>query len=213
MSQTVITTVFEQWKARQAASNEPVLLDEFVFANVPGLDPSLPVNRAEQLPDARYIVHRQPVTRTGVVNANRVVYSVVLGADTGDFDFNWIGLTNKASGTLAMVVHAPVQQKLKTRAGQQGNVLTRSFLMEYNGAATQTEIRTPAETWQIDFTARLSGVDERQRVENVDVYGQAAFLGMAGCSCALALIMSLPLASGMLPGCAWCFLRTGSLRP
>jgi hypothetical protein len=85
--------------------------------------------------------------------------------------------------------------------------------MEYNGAATQTEIRTPAETWQIDFTARLSGVDERQRVENVDVYGQAAFLGMAGCSCALALIMSLPLASGMLPGCAWCFLRTGSLRP
>ena len=177
MSQTVITTVFEQWKARQAASNEPVLLDEFVFANVPGLDPSLPVNRAEQLPDARYIVHRQPVTRTGVVNANRVVYSVVLGADTGDFDFNWIGLTNKASGTLAMVVHAPVQQKLKTRAGQQGNVLTRSFLMEYNGAATQTEIRTPAETWQIDFTARLSGVDERQRVENVDVYGQAAFFG------------------------------------
>ncbi len=177
MSQTVITTAFEQWKARQAASNEPVLLDEFVFANVPGLDPSLPVNRAEQLPDARYIVHRQPVTRTGVVNANRVVYSVVLGADTGDFDFNWIGLTNKASGTLAMVVHAPVQQKLKTRAGQQGNVLTRSFLMEYNGAATQTEIRTPAETWQIDFTARLSGVDERQRVENVDVYGQAAFFG------------------------------------
>ncbi|MHB9326614.1 phage tail protein [Phytobacter ursingii] len=177
MSQTVITTAFEQWKARQAASNEPVLLDEFVFANVPGLDPSLPVNRTEQLPDARYIVHRQPVTRTGVVNANRVVYSVVLGADTGDFDFNWIGLINKASGTLAMVVHAPVQQKLKTRAGQQGNVLTRSFLMEYNGAATQTEIRTPAETWQIDFTARLSGVDERQRVENVDVYGQAAFFG------------------------------------
>ena len=177
MSQTVITTSFEQWKARQAVSNEPVLLDEFVFANIPGLDPSLPVSRAEVLPAAGLIVHRQAVTRTGVVNANRVAYSVVLGADTGDFDFNWIGLVNRESNTLAMVVHAPVQQKLKTKAGQQGNVLTRSFLMEYIGAATQTEINTPAETWQIDFTARLSGVDERQRVENTDVYGQAAFFG------------------------------------
>lgn len=177
MSQTVITTSFEQWKARQAVSNEPVVLDEFVFANIPGLDPSLPVSRAEVLPAAGLIVHRQAVTRTGVVNANRVAYSVVLGADTGDFDFNWIGLVNRESNTLAMVVHAPVQQKLKTKAGQQGNVLTRSFLMEYAGAAEQTEIHTPAETWQIDFTARLSGVDERQRVENTDVYGQAAFFG------------------------------------
>ncbi|WP_197336935.1 tail fiber protein, partial [Cronobacter dublinensis] len=95
----------------------------------------------------------------------------------GDFSFNWIGLMNKASGTLAMIVHAPVQQKLKTKAGQQGNVLTRSFLMEYNGAQAETGINTPAETWQIDFTARLAGMDERQRLENIDVFGAAAFLG------------------------------------
>ncbi|RAP69771.1 phage tail protein, partial [Candidatus Erwinia dacicola] len=37
MSQTAITLVFEQWKAQQAATGEPVLLDEFVFALVPGL--------------------------------------------------------------------------------------------------------------------------------------------------------------------------------
>ncbi|WP_334262494.1 phage tail protein, partial [Citrobacter freundii] len=177
MSQTVITLAFEHWKAQQGATGEPVLLDEFVFANVPGLNPDIPVDRSEALPPVEQIMHRQPVTRTGVVNENGVVYSAVLGADVGDFSFNWIGLLNKASGTLAMIVHAPVQQKLKTAEGQQGNVLTRSFLMEYNGAQTETGINTPAETWQIDFTARMAGMDERQRLENADIYGAAAFFG------------------------------------
>ncbi|MEB0942065.1 MULTISPECIES: phage tail protein [Citrobacter freundii complex] len=177
MSQTAITLAFEYWKAQQGATGEPVLLDEFVFANVPGLNPDIPVDRSEALPPVEQIVHRQPVTRTGVVNENGVVYSAVLGADVGDFSFNWIGLLNKASGTLAMIVHAPLQQKLKTAEGQQGNVLTRSFLMEYNGAQTETGITTPAETWQIDFTARMAGIDERQRLENADIYGAAAFFG------------------------------------
>ncbi|EBU2049106.1 phage tail protein [Salmonella enterica] len=177
MSQTTITLAFEQWKAQQGTTGEPVLLDEFVFANVPALDPDQPVDRNETLPPAEQIVHRQAVSRKGVVNDNAVVHSVVLGADVGDFSFNWIGLINKASGTLAMIVHAPVQQKLKTAEGQQGNVLTRSFLMEYNGAQAETGINTPAETWQIDFTARMAGMDERQRLENIDIFGAAAFFG------------------------------------
>ncbi|WP_262349027.1 phage tail protein [Enterobacter asburiae] len=177
MSQTAITLVFEQWKAQQASTGEPVLLDEFVFALVPGLDPALPVDRSETLPPAAQIVHRAAVVRKGVVNENAVVHSAVLGADVGDFVFNWIGLINKASGTLAMIVHAPEQQKLKTKEGQQGNVLTRSFLMEFTGAQTETAINTPAETWQIDFTARMAGMDERQRLENIDIYGAGAFFG------------------------------------
>ncbi len=177
MSQTTITLAFEQWKAQQGTTGEPVLLDEFVFANVPGLDPDQPVDRNETPPPAEQIVHRQAVSRKGVVNDNAVVHSVVLGADVGDFSFNWIGLINKASGTLAMIVHAPLQQKLKTAEGQQGNVLTRSFLMEYNGAQAETGINTPAETWQIDFTARMAGMDERQRLENIDIFGAAAFFG------------------------------------
>lgn len=177
MSQTVITLAFEQWKAQQGETGEVVLLDEFVFANVPGLDPAKPIDRNENIPPAGQIVHRQAVSRKGVVNENAVVHSVVLGADVGDFSFNWIGLINRASGILAMIVHAPVQQKLKTKEGQQGNVLTRSFLMEYNGAQAETAINTPAETWQIDFTARMAGMDERQRLENTDIYGDAAFFG------------------------------------
>lgn len=177
MSQTTITLAFEQWKAQQAIDGKAVVLDEFVLANVPNLDVDSPIDRAEQLPAAQYIVHRQAVSATGLVNENAVVYSVTMGTDVGDFAFNWVGLINKAAGTLAMIVHAPLQSKIKNAEGRQGNVLTRSFLMEYNGAASETQITTPAETWQIDFTARLSGMDERQRLENVDLYGTASFFG------------------------------------
>ena len=177
MSQTTITLAFEQWKAQQAIDGQAVVLDEFVLANVPNLDIDSPIDRAEQLPAAQYIVHRQAVSATGLVNENAVVYSVTMGAEVGDFEFNWVGLINKATGALAMIVHAPLQSKIKNADGKQGNVLTRSFLMEYNGAASETQITTPAETWQIDFTARLSGMDERQRLESVDLYGAAAFFG------------------------------------
>ncbi|EHZ3970209.1 phage tail protein [Salmonella enterica] len=175
MSQAVITKVFSEWKAQQAINNQPVTLDEFIFAYIPGLDTDKPIDNTETIPAADKIVDRLPVSKTGVVNENSVVYSVTLGADVGDYDFNWIGLANKATGTLAMIIHAPTQRKIKNANGQQGNVLVRSMLMEYSGAREATEITTPAETWQIDFTARLAAMDERQRRENIDLYGAAAF--------------------------------------
>lgn len=175
MSQSVITLAFERWKASATEAQQPVVLDEFVLANVPNLDPSKPIDRNEGLPDAKYFVHRQRVNKVGVVNQNAVAYSVTIGAEIGDFDFNWIGLLNKQSGTVAMIVHAPTQRKIKTQAGQQGNVLTRSFLLEYLGASKETAITTPAEMWQIDFTARLTGMDEMQRLINRDKYGVASF--------------------------------------
>ncbi len=172
---SVITVAFENWKAQEAASGKAVLLDEFVFANVPNLDPTQPIDRNEKLPPANQIVHRQAVNKAGLASENAVAYSVTLGAEVGNFDFNWIGLLNKASGTVAMITHAPTQKKLKNQNGQQGNVLTRSFILEFQGAAEETQIKTSAETWQIDFTARLSGIDEMQRLINVDSYGAAAF--------------------------------------
>lgn len=177
MSQAVITKAFTEWKAQQAINNQPVALDEYIFAYIPDLDVNKPIDNTETTPPADKIVHRQAVSKSGVINGDSVVYSVTLGADIGDFDFNWIGLANKATGTLAMIIHAPTQRKIKNASGQQGNVLVRSMLMEYSGAQAATNITTPAETWQIDFTARLASMDERQRLENIDLYGAAAFFG------------------------------------
>lgn len=175
MSQVAITKAFQDWKAQQAIDNSPITLDEFVFAYIPGLDITKPVDIAEAIPAADDIVYRQEVSKAGIINDNAVVYSVTIGADIGDFDFNWIGLVNGESGVLAMVIHAPTQRKIKNAAGQQGNVLVRSMMMEYTGAKAATGITTPADTWQIDFTARLAGMDDRVRKENIDVYGDAAF--------------------------------------
>ncbi|MBE8588467.1 phage tail protein, partial [Xenorhabdus griffiniae] len=174
---SVITLDFEKWKAQQVAAGNPVVLDEFVFAYVPELDPAQPINRDEKLPAQNQIVHRQAVNKTGLTSENAVAYSVTLGTEVGDFEFNWIGLINQASGVIGMITHAPTQKKIKTANGLQGNVLTRSFLLEFDGAAIETAITTTAETWQIDFTARLSGMDEMQRLINTDSYGEAAFFG------------------------------------
>ncbi|PHM62001.1 phage tail protein [Xenorhabdus ishibashii] len=174
---SVITLDFENWKAQQVAAGNPVVLDEFVFAYVPDLDPAQPINRNEKLPAQSHIVHRQAVNKTGLASENAVAYSVTLGTEVGNFDFNWIGLLNKASGVIGMITHAPTQKKIKTANGLQGNVLTRSFLLEFEGAAKETAITTTAETWQIDFTARLTGIDEMQRLINTDSYGEAAFFG------------------------------------
>ncbi|WP_446470466.1 phage tail-collar fiber domain-containing protein [Xenorhabdus stockiae] len=172
---SVITTDFERWKAQQVAAGQPVVLDEFVFAYVPDLDPTQTLSRDEGLPAVNQIVHRQAVNKTGLASENAVAYSVTLGTEVGNFDFNWIGLINQASGVIGMITHAPIQKKIRTANGLQGNVLTRSFLLEFEGAATETAITTTAETWQIDFTARLSGMDEMQRLMNTDCYGEAAF--------------------------------------
>ncbi|WP_237388470.1 phage tail-collar fiber domain-containing protein, partial [Xenorhabdus sp. Sc-CR9] len=168
---SVITVDFEKWKAQQVAAGHSVVLDEFVFAYVPNLDPSKEINRSEKLPAQNQIVHRQAVNKTGLASENAVAYSVTLGTEVGNFDFNWIGLINKASGVIGMITHAPTQKKIKTANGLQGNALTRSFLLEFDGAAKETAITTTAETWQIDFTARLSGMDDMQRLINTDSYG------------------------------------------
>lgn len=178
MSQTAITSAFEQYLAQQTIAAQPVVLDEFIFANVPGLDPDTPIDPDETISDAD-IVWRQAVDRAGVINGNAVVYSVLLGTSIGDFTFNCVGLANAETGMIAMITHIPPQDKYANSGEIQGNALTRSFVMEYDGAEAATAINVPAETWQIDFSARMSAMDERVRAETVDIYGVGAFIGDA----------------------------------
>ncbi|ENL7332359.1 phage tail protein [Escherichia albertii] len=172
---TIITRAFEQWQAADLVTPGEIQLDEFILANVPGLDADAAINRDAGLPDGAHIVYREPVNAAGVVNKNTVAYSFTIGTNVGDFSFNWIGLICKKTGLLAMVTTIPTLQKVKTTATEQGNAFTRSFLIEFTGASEKTGITTPAETWQIDFTARMTGIDEYQRLLNIDHYGSALF--------------------------------------
>lgn len=174
-----ITLAGENLIAQKQAANAGLKVARFIFANVPGLDPSAPVNRAAGKPAAAQIVHSYqiPDENAGYVNPNQIVYSAQIGSDIGDWDFNWIGLETEEN-VLFAVAYVPVQQKRRNIPPLQiGNNLTRNFLVVFDGAQGLTGITIDANTWQHDFTVRLAGIDERERQSNRDVFGRACFFG------------------------------------
>lgn len=172
-----ITLAGEKAIAQQQAANLPLNVARFVLANVPGLNVTGPVNRAGAKPAAAQIVYTADVTQQGYVNPNQVVYSLMMGTDIGDFDWNWIGLET-SDGVLLSVAYVPVQQKRKNILPDQvGNNVTRNFLVVFDGAQQLTGIKIDASTWQFDYTARMKGIDERERRSNRDMYGRACFFG------------------------------------
>lgn len=174
-----ITLAGESLIAQKHVAQQGLDVVRFIFANVPGLDPSSPVDRAAPKPAAGQIVHVYdiPDGNAGYVNPNQVVYSSQIGSDVGDWDFNWIGLES-AEGTLFAVAYVPLQIKRRNIPPLQiGNNLTRNFLVAFDGAQALTGITIDASTWQHDFTVRLAGIDERERLSNRDVFGRACFFG------------------------------------
>nr|WP_288912130.1 phage tail protein [uncultured Pseudomonas sp.] len=176
-----ITLAGESLIAQKLGAKQVLVVAKFIFANVPGLDPQKPVDRAAGKPPAGQVVYTYtiPPENTGYVNPNQVVYSAMLGSDIGDFDWNWMGLES-AEGVLFAVAYVPVQQKRKNIPPLQvGNNVTRNVLVEFNGAQELTGISIDAKTWQHDFTVRLAGIDERERLSNRDVFGRACFFDTA----------------------------------
>ncbi|TDR45160.1 tail-collar fiber protein [Pseudomonas brenneri] len=174
-----ITLAGESLIAQKQGAQLPLVVSRFILANVPGLNPTGPVNRAAGKPPAAQIVGTYEVTQKGFVNPNQVVYSLMLGSDVGDFDWNWIGMET-ADNVLLAVAYVPVQQKRKNIPPQQlGNNVTRNFLVVFDGAQALTGITIDAKTWQHDFTVRLAGIDERERLSNRDIYGPSCFFGTA----------------------------------
>ncbi|THA08074.1 phage tail protein [Rodentibacter pneumotropicus] len=171
---SLITPQFERYIAEQTIAGGTVQFDEFIFANVPGLNEN---NLAQHLtmPTAAQIVHRQAVSQSGVINENAVVYSVTVGTEVGDFDFNFIGLINKSKNLLAVAIQTAPVKKTRNKNAVQGNSITRNILLEFTGAKALTGISVNANTWQIDFTVRLHGLDEKIRLTNRDLYGRAVF--------------------------------------
>ena len=171
---SLITPQFERYVAEQTVARGTVQFDEFIFANIPGLNEN---NLAQYLtmPTSAQIVHRQSVSQSGVINENAVVYSVTIGTEVGDFDFNFIGLINKSKNMLAVAVQTAPVKKIRNKNAVQGNSITRNILLEFSGAKALTGINVNANTWQIDFTVRLHGLDEKIRLTNRDLYGRAVF--------------------------------------
>ncbi|MDH0177445.1 phage tail protein [Aeromonas dhakensis] len=178
MSQ-IITNAFSRYWQECLTNQTPVVLDEFVLANVPGLDPDAAINPDSGLPPAGQIVHRHAVDQRGRINNDAVAYTIVMDTTVGDFSFNAMYLINKATGVVGMIVHKGLETKLKTNeaTGQTGNSLVKSMLMEYDRAVEATATHVDASTWQIDYAARLRGMDDDLRLQALQFFGPATFYG------------------------------------
>jgi hypothetical protein len=170
-----ITIAGQNQIAKKQGDNETLNIAQFVLANVPDLGDE-PATRIESIPTAENVVDQLDVTKSGYVSTNQVVYSLVMGSNIGNYQFNWVGLVDD-EGVLIAVTYVPLTQKTKNDGAVAGNTFTRNFLISYTGIQQTTAITVPAETWQIDFSARLSGIDERERLSNLDIYGHEGFLG------------------------------------
>jgi len=161
--------------AIKQGAGEPLLVTNFVFAYIDGLDPEDPVSLSEVMPDPGDIVHTEAVLSQGYVADDKVVYSTILGPAIGNFTFNWVGLVDE-DDTLIAVSYIPPQYKYQTVGLDVGNSLTRNFLMQYNNATTTTGIDVAAEAWQIDFLGRLENIHEDVRFGYADIFGEGFFV-------------------------------------
>ena len=156
----VITLAGEQLIAQKQQAQQPLVIREFVLAHVPNLDPKIPPQRDQSLPSSRQIVYRSAPTRSACVNQNEVVYSLILDNTVGNFEFNWLGLVSE-EGVLVSANHMVVQSKRKSneRTSEEGNNLTRNFLLKFSGAQAITQITVTPETWQFNYEAKLDDMD------------------------------------------------------
>lgn len=178
MSQ-VITNAFASYWQACLTDEVPVVLDTVVLANIPGLDPEVAISPDDGLPPAAHIVYRQAVDQRGRINNDAVAYTIVMDTRVGDFEFNAMYLINTETDLVGMIVHKGLEAKLKTdeASGQTGNSLVKSMLMEYDRASLATVTTVDASTWQIDYAARLRGLDEDMRALAMPLYGPAWFEG------------------------------------
>lgn len=171
MSQTTIPLEFERYLQNKISVGEAPEMNEMIFAYIPGLDPSQPIDRENGLCDMSLWVHQQDISQIGKLGDNSVAYSVLILGDVAEFKFNAIYLRDKnVPDSCGMVVYKPEETK------EPGMAITKSLVQEYSGAANIAGITVDASTWQIDYQARLFGIEEDHRLACFDTYGHTAFL-------------------------------------
>lgn len=171
MSLTAIPLQFEAYLQNQISIGSGPDMNEMVFAYIPGLDLNQPIDRSQGLPDVSLWVHQQDIDQVGKLGDNALVYSVVIPGSVAAFTFNAIYLRDKnVPDSCGMVVHKADETK------ENGMASTKSLMQQYTGAAQIAGINVDASTWQIDYQARLFGIEDDMRLVNLDNYGHSAFV-------------------------------------
>lgn len=171
---TVITTkAGEALIAQMQAENKVLVIDKFIFANVPNR-PAFP-NRDDVVP-AEHVVHESAVHEQGRLTENSVIYSTTLASNVGPFSFNWSGLFCSEHNVLVAINFPPPVDKTVDAPGITGNTLVRSFVLEYKGISETTNITVDPSSWQYDAHKRMSKMDNDTAQAIIDQNGKDWFI-------------------------------------
>lgn len=141
--------------AQLQADVETLVINKMIYANIDGLNPNVEPPDTEVKPSVNDIVRESVIADAGYVDPNTVVYSDVLDATIGDFEFNWIGLFCTEHNTLIAVTYVPLQSKRATAGFDIGNTLCKNFAINFTDIQDLTGIVIQAATWQQDFGAAI----------------------------------------------------------
>ncbi|PKG57744.1 phage tail protein [Shewanella sp. GutDb-MelDb] len=148
-----LTTFGEQYIALAVGNVQDFIIDEFVFAFIPGLDFRAPEPPNELMPSADKIVNRAAPLKHGIIDKNRVTFSQMLLPDVGDFNFNWIGLAH--NNQLVAFAYVPTTQKVRSVGSNEGNTISRNFVVEHLGIADTMPVQVSAESWMYDYSNEI----------------------------------------------------------
>ncbi len=175
MSNSVLTSAGAALIAQCQLNDEVLNIDQMVFADIDDLDTSATPSTDTEMPSIDDIVHQCAATKAGLLNSNSIVYSAILDSLVGDFYINFMGLYCSEHDVLVAVCVMPRHRKYATSSFTLGNSLIKNFSLEITDVSNLTGITVSADTWQMDFTARLVQIDERERLSNYDIYGSKYF--------------------------------------
>ena len=159
-----VTDAGARYIAERVASLQSVVVSHFVLANIPGVDENTTANPASGLPASQYRVGGNiAVGSPRYNNDNAVTYSLVLGSDVGNYDFNFYGAVTD-TGVLLAFQYLPLNKK---RAGI-GQVINRNLVVPFTNARQMTGADLPIESWQYDYENEIAAM-------------QMAVIANAGC--------------------------------
>ncbi|HIF9333341.1 TPA: phage tail protein [Photobacterium damselae] len=172
-SKVITTKAGEALIAQMQAENKVLVIDKFIFANVPNR-PDFP--QREDLLPTEHVVHESAVHEQGRMTENSVIYSTTLASNVGPFTFNWSGLYCSEHNTLVAINFPAAVDKTVDGPGVTGNTLVRSFVLEYKGIAETTNITVDPASWQYDAHKRMSKMDNDSAQAIIDQNGKDWFI-------------------------------------
>ena len=163
----VITFAGEVLKDEKQASGEPLVIDQFILANIAGQNHAEEIDRARGLPEAEDIVYTSGITRAAYVAESEVVYSLFMGSGVDGFSFNTLYLVcTEDNNTVFAIATLPETLKIADGigSGTRGTGMTRNFILAFDDAQAITELTAKAEAWQTlgfnEATESIAGIAE-----------------------------------------------------